>query len=128
MPRYFTVAEANALLPQLLPHVRRLMSAWRRLNDSQDAVLAILVRQPRDDLGGPPLSTAAADIIHAQTAIAAIQALGAELKDPATGLLDFPALRDGAEVYLCWRYNEPRVGFWHPVDTGFAGRRPLDEE
>jgi hypothetical protein len=128
MPRYFTVSEANALLPLLQPHVQQLVGAWRRLSVAQAEVVAILERQPRDDLGGPPLSTAAADIIRAQNAMVAIQAHGVELKDPATGLLDFPTLRDGVEVYLCWRYGEPRVGFWHPTETGFAGRQPLEEE
>ncbi|MBK9713597.1 MAG: DUF2203 domain-containing protein [Kouleothrix sp.] len=128
MPRYFTVAEANALLPLLRPHVKRLIAAWHRLNILQAEVLPILERQPGADMGGPPLSTAAAEIVSAQNAIVAIQAAGAELKDPATGLLDFLALRDGAEVYLCWRYGEPRVGFWHPIETGVAGRQPLDPE
>lgn len=128
MARYFTVAEANALLPVLLPHVERLMAAWRRLSAAQAAVIAVLERTPLADLGGPPLTQAAVDIIRAQNAMVAIQALGVDLKDPATGLLDFPALRNGVEVYLCWRYGEPRVGFWHLIETGFAGRQPIDEE
>jgi hypothetical protein len=128
MPHYFTVAEANALLPLLRPPVGRLIAAWHRLNDLHAEVLAVLERHPGADLGGPPLSTAAAEIIRAQNAIVAIQAYGAELKDPATGLLDFLAMREGVEVYLCWRYGEPRVGFWHPLETGIAGRQPLDEE
>src|SRR5512138_3776028 len=100
MPRYFTVAEANALLPLLRPHVRRLIASWRRLSEVQAEALALLERQPNGDLGGPPLSIAAAAIVRAQTAIVAIQAYGAELKDPATGLLDFPAMRAGSAVYL----------------------------
>jgi hypothetical protein len=128
MSHYFTVDEANALLPLLRPHVKRLIAAWHRLSALQAEVMAVLDRHPRADLGGPPLSTAAAEIIRAQNAIVAIQACGAELKDPATGLLDFLALRDGVEVYLCWRYGEPRVAFWHPIETGVAGRQPLDEE
>jgi hypothetical protein len=128
MARYFTVAEANALLPTLRPRVARLIAAWRRLSAVQEQVVAILESKPRADLGGPPLTQAASDIVRAQNAMVAIQALGVELKDPATGLLDFPALRDGVEVYLCWRYGEPRVGFWHPIETGIAGRQPLEEE
>jgi len=128
MARYFTVAEANALLPVLRPHIVRLIAAWRRLSAAQAQVAAILERKPRADLGGPPLSTAAADIVRVQTAMRAIQALGVEIKDPATGLIDFPTLRNGVEVYLCWRYGEPKVGFWHPIETGFAGRQPLEEE
>ncbi len=128
MPRYFTIAEANALLPVLRPQVERLMRAWRRLSAVHEQVVALLERKPRDDLGGPPLSLAAAELVRLQNAMVAIQALGVELKDPATGLLDFLALRDGVEVYLCWRYDEPRVRFWHPTETGFAGRQPLEDE
>jgi hypothetical protein len=128
MAHHFTVAEANALLPVLRPHIARLIAAWRRLTAAQAQVVAILERAPRADLGGPLLSAAANDIIRAQNAMVAIQALGVDLKDPATGLLDFPTLRNGVEVYLCWRYDEPRVGFWHPIETGFAGRQPLEEE
>ena len=128
MARYFTVAEANALLPALRPRVARLVAAWRRLSAVQEQVVAILERKPRADLGGPPLTQAADDIVSAQNAMVAIQALGVELKDPATGLIDFPALRDCVAIYLCWRYGEPRVAFWHPVDTGFAGRQPLEED
>jgi hypothetical protein len=128
MPHYFTVAEANTLLPLLRPHLKRLIAAWHRLNALQGEVLALLQRHPHADLGGPPLSFAAAEIIRAQNAIVAIQAYGAELKDPSTGLLDFLALRDGVEIYLCWRYDEPRVEYWHPLETGIAGRQPIDEE
>ena len=49
----------------------------------------------------------------------------AELKDPRSGLLDFPSLRDGRTVYLCWKLDEPTIGYWHPIETGFAGRQPL---
>jgi hypothetical protein len=112
----------------LRPRVAQLVDAWRRLSAAQEQVVAILERKPRADLGGPPLTAAAADILRAQNAMVAIQALGVDLKDPATGLLDFPTLRDGVEVYLCWRYGEPKVGFWHPIETGFAGRQPLEEE
>jgi hypothetical protein len=127
MPRYFTVAEANAMLPVLRPLVADLVTAWKRLSQQHAALVALLEAAPRDDRGGPLLSAAAADIIRAQNALFAIKGHGVELKDPATGLLDFPSLRDGVEVYLCWRHGEERVAFWHPIETGFAGRRPLDE-
>ena len=93
MSHYFTVAEANALLPLLRPHVRRLIVAWHRLRRLQPEVLALLRSHPGAELGGPPLSIATVEIIAAQNAIVAIQAVGAELKDPATGLLDFLARR-----------------------------------
>ena len=128
MARYFTVEEANALLPVLRAYVERLIGAWQRLSALQERVVGILERKPHVDLGGAPLSEAATAIIRAQDAMLAIQSYGVDLKDPATGLLDFPTLRNGVEVYLCWRYGEPRIGFWHSIESGFAGRQPLDEE
>ena len=61
-----------------------------------------------------------------QAAVAAIDAMGIVLKDPDAGLVDFLNRRpDGREVYLCWRYGEKEVGFWHELNAGFAGRKSL---
>jgi hypothetical protein len=54
-----------------------------------------------------------------------LRQIGCELKGVEQGLIDFPALREGRVVYLCWQYDEPEVAFWHEVDAGFAGRQPL---
>jgi hypothetical protein len=51
--------------------------------------------------------------------------MGIELKDPTTGLVDFPSLRDGRVVYLCWRLGESSIEYWHDLEAGFAGRQPL---
>ena len=59
--------------------------------------------------------------------IAELETLGVELKDPLSGLLDFRAKRGDQEVYLCWRIGEESVDFWHTLDGGFAGRRPMAE-
>ena len=56
-----------------------------------------------------------------------LRGFGCELKDPDKGLIDFPSLRDGQEIYLCWYLGEERIAFWHYLHTGFAGRQPLDE-
>ncbi len=55
-----------------------------------------------------------------------IAAFGCQLKDPAMGLIDFPALREGREILLCWRLGEEGIHWWHDTTTGFAGRQPLD--
>ena len=62
-----------------------------------------------------------------QAAVAQIDGQGVVLRDIPTGLVDFPALVAGRQVWLCWRLGEERVGWWHEVDTGFGGRRPLEE-
>ena len=68
------------------------------------------------------LEVLAAELVEC---IDGIQALGAQVKDLDTGLVDFPSLRDGQEVLLCWRVGEPEIAFWHHPEEGFAGRRPL---
>ena len=60
-----------------------------------------------------------------EEAYLSIVAMGGEIKDPDSGLVDFRTLRDGREVYLCWRYGEDRVRYWHELDGGFAGRQLL---
>ena len=59
--------------------------------------------------------------------VARIDALGLTLRDIEHGLVDFPALVSGRQIWLCWQRGEPAIGFWHGLDTGFAGRQPLDE-
>ena len=61
-----------------------------------------------------------------KAALDKIQATGCVVKDLDAGLLDFPAIVDNQEVYLCWRLGEERIRFWHRQDEGFAGRKPLD--
>jgi hypothetical protein len=57
-----------------------------------------------------------------------LQSLGCELKGLEQGLVDFPTLRQGRTVYLCWQYNEPEIAFWHELDAGFAGRQLLSDD
>ena len=66
-----------------------------------------------------------ADFEKVQKKAKAIQAMGIQVKDINTGLVDFLARRDGRDVLLCWKYDEPSVAHWHDLDSGFAGRRPL---
>lgn len=125
MARQFTIAEANALLPRLLPMVEQLMPAWERLRAARPRVEALSETRPALDLGGGLLGQAALDTITVQDAVSRLQRLGVVLRDPGEGLLDFPAERDGERIYLCWRYPEERVAFWHPVHAGYSARRPL---
>ena len=122
--RRFTLAEANALLPTLRPMLAELLAARRRIVQAQPELWPLLEKAAGN--GGSPLASAvAADFERIRRQVKAIQALGVELKDINSGLVDFPAERDGREVYLCWRYDEPSVAHWHDLDAGFAGRQPL---
>jgi hypothetical protein len=118
--RYFTPEEANALLPELSRRIREvtdrvqrarsLAEGTARVEGGESAVRAHLqqLQQDVDEL------------------VMAIQADGVHVKGTDPGLLDFPALRHGHEVYLCWREGEDRVEHWHPLHTGIAGRQSVD--
>jgi hypothetical protein len=121
--RIFDKAAADALLPRL----RELMA---RLQDvaSSDATVAgrrHLARAGQSN-GSPEAAAGAFEAATAiQSVLEEIEGLGVLLRDPNIGLFDFPAERSGRPVYLCWRLGEEAVGWWHPRDTGIAGREPL---
>ncbi len=133
--RYFTVAEANALVPALEVRFGKVMQLRGQLRTSYDAL---------DKAGEPPTAESLERrdgpedlrklrgrfraLLEALTEeLAAIEALGVAVKDLDIGLCDFLGVREGRDVWLCWQYGEKRVGFWHELDAGFGGRHPLDE-
>lgn len=122
--RYYTVAEANALLPTLRPLVAKLLAARQRILDAQPDLWPVLEKAAGNG-GSQQAAVVLADFEKLRHSVKAIEGLGLELKDINTGLLDFWSQRDGRDVYLCWRYNEPTVAHWHDMEAGFAGRQPL---
>ncbi|MHB8646149.1 MAG: DUF2203 family protein [Thermomicrobiales bacterium] len=126
--RLFTHAEATALLPMLRPRLRHLAAMKQRLDAVQQEFNAL-----RQQARANGHATRAQELEHElhtlmhdlNTEIAAIHALGVEVKDLAIGLVDFPSERDGRVVYLCWRMDEPAIVAWHELDGGYWGREPL---
>ncbi len=131
MPKLFTVEEANDLVPTLTVLLTELI-AKRELVQVRKRELAAMEVKARGDgresaVVVGELRQALEDVLAELNAgIDRIGELGCELKDLATGLVDFPAIRDGRPVYLCWRLGEKRIAFWHELESGFAGRRPLE--
>lgn len=129
--RYFTPAEANASLPQLTEQLSRLQQLVGRLQEAQDTI-----RRRAEESGLPldqAISSQEADVIstthdEAQAIVDGLTEAGIEVKDAASGLIDFPALRSGREVYLCWKLGEGAVEFWHPLHTGAAGRQWINPQ
>jgi hypothetical protein len=121
---YFTVAEANALLPQVKLVIGELLDARQRILDAQPDLWPVLEKAIGN--GG---SKKAGELLHdfrrVEESVRALNKMGCVLKDINTGLVDFPTIRNGREVLLCWRYDEPEIGFWHDPESGFAGRQPL---
>jgi hypothetical protein len=119
--RFFSAAEANELLPTVGPLLEELKDAHSLMEERQDDVTESIPTN-----GGGAVHREFLDAsTRAAKALSALQDLGLVVRDPSSGLVDFPALRDGTEVFLCWRLGEPAVAWFHPPETGFAGRQPL---
>jgi len=131
MARIFTVEEANAALVELRPIVEKMVEHRRDLVAAQTQQTELITRIAGNggDMQPSDLREVAASIQAEADAIATcaeqISAVGAQIKSLEEGLLDFPSIRDGEEVLLCWKLGEDEIGYWHGVDEGFAGRRPL---
>jgi len=125
--RYFTVAEANALLPDLSIRLLRLQAMLQRLREeyAEKEVELFQRAQTNGKLPTWEPSTIAPEI---HKAVDELHKMGVLLRDIEQGIVDFPHLRDGREVLLCWRLGEPRVEYYHELDTGFRERKPLWEE
>jgi hypothetical protein len=123
--RYFTVEEANALLPELEPLVAQLLERRARVStvarDLQD-----VLSDMRSNVGNYETSALTNEFAQIESLVERIQAHGCVVKSLESGLVDFLCDRDGRDVYLCWRYGEPRVSYYHDLHTGFNGRRPID--
>jgi hypothetical protein len=124
MPRYFTLQEASDVLENIRPLMEEIVAISKKIIASQPVIWPVIQRSAGNG-GNPTLSKLARDFDHLDDLLHRVQAAGALVKDLATGLLDFPALRDGQEVYLCWKVGEEQIGYWHEVEAGFAGRQPI---
>jgi hypothetical protein len=121
--RHYTVEQANAALPWVAERLEGIRDALAVLE--QPAQVDALAQLDSTGGGGYPGREAAAALLAVMRAATQLEALDIVLRDPRQGLVDFPSMRDGDEVYLCWRLDEERVGWWHEPEAGFAGRRPL---
>jgi hypothetical protein len=135
MSRHFTLEEAELVLPDVERalrdaifqkteyeaadgELRRTMDKIRMAGGSRVSPGPILALRARKDAATSALTAA----------VERVQQLGAEIKDLAIGLIDFPTLYKGREVLLCWKLGEDRIAFWHGTSEGFRGRKPIDDE
>ena len=123
--RHYTLEEATELLPRVAALVERIRAARNRLGD-REAREALSEAGPTNG-GGMPGRTVSQGFLELRDSILELREMEVVLRDIDRGLLDFPSLRDGREIYLCWQEGEEAIGFWHEPDAGFAGRRPLDD-
>jgi hypothetical protein len=122
--RHYTLEEAEALRGWVAERVREARDALDVLVTPESR--AALAALDADRGGGWPGVAVAAATLRLQRCVAELQGADIVVRDLARGLVDFPAIRDGAEVYLCWLVHEAEIGYWHELDAGFAGRRRLE--
>jgi len=124
--KLFTVEDANALLPTVRGIVRRVQRAYARVSASQEQARAAAEGAARGGggmRGGPAYVMALTELAEAS---GELEALGVQIKDYERGLIDFPTLREGRVVLLCWQMGEgDELEWWHDLEAGFAGRQPL---
>ena len=124
--KLFTLEEANSLLPSVRQIVTSIQRSHRRLGSFQNT--AKLAADAAENGGGGIQKGAqyAQLLIELSMATSQLESLGVQLKDYANGLIDFPSMRDGRVVLLCWKADEgDELEWWHDVEAGFAGRQPL---
>jgi hypothetical protein len=123
--KYFTVEEANALLPQITPMLKMLSEVYQAITVTAGEIEPYVAQRVGGNGGHPEGGKFILQLEQLSQGIARVQSFGCLIKDIGSGLIDFPSLRDGREVYLCFRLGEEKIEFWHDTDTGFAGRQPL---
>ena len=123
-PKLFTVEEANSLLPGLREILEEIWLHRDALREKAPHLEPIL-RAAGANGGGRVGSEYGVEAYNLYLAVERIRELGVVLKDLDVGLLDFPHEREGRVVFLCWHLPEERVGYWHEIEAGYAGRQPL---
>jgi hypothetical protein len=136
--QYFTIAEVERLIPTLeriFVHVLQLRAALRLQEQALERAGVRLSREllaeddPRESLEVRQAKGLFRGYYEALgDELERVKRLGGEVKDMDLGLVDFPGKRGDEEILLCWRLGEQRLGFWHTLEAGFAGRRPIDDQ
>jgi hypothetical protein len=124
--KLFTIAEANSLLPSVRPIVKSIQRSHRRLISFQTKAKHAAEGAETGGGGMPEGPRYARLLVELSLSAGQLENLGVQLKDYGQGLIDFPSMRDGRVVLLCWKADEgDQVEWWHDVEAGFAGRQPL---
>jgi len=123
----FTLHEANEMLPRIRPMLEDLRSEWARIRKFSPESKRLRDKAMFD--AGHPAGVEYVESVSRLTGlIGEIRSLGVLVKDLDKGLCDFPYMKEDRVVYLCWHMGEDSIGYWHEVESGFAGREPLAED
>jgi hypothetical protein len=126
MPHFFTLPQANETLKIIKPLMDEVQQIRQDILAHQPETWEAIKRSAGNG-GNPTLSKMVKTFDRLDDLLHRILATGVQVKDINTGLLDFSAMKDGREVYLCWKYGEDQIEYWHEVEAGFAGRQPIEE-
>ena len=125
MPKFFTLQQANETLEIIRPLMGEIQAIRQRILDKQPETWDAIEKSVGNG-GNRTLSHMVQDFERLDVLVHSVLDTGVQIKDINIGLLDFSALKDGREVYLCWKYGEGEIAYWHEVDAGYAGRQPID--
>jgi hypothetical protein len=135
MPKRFNLAQAQSLLPEVERLLRDALAAKSAFDDVEKSIQSFSERVML--MGGIAVdreqvlerrSLRDSSATRLRNAIEQVQELGCVIKDLDIGLVDFPTMYRGVEVYLCWKLGEPDIAFWHGLDEGFRGRKAIDQD
>jgi hypothetical protein len=121
--RHYTLEQANAAIGWVRERIERMRTAREQLGD-EEARAALTEAAPGNGGGSPGVKVSEA-FLSLRSALVELQEMEVVLRDLEQGLIDFPALRDGREIYLCLEDGEDEIEFWHDVEAGYGGRQPL---
>lgn len=124
--RLFTLGEATRLLPRIRTILEGVSVEWRRVRELNPEIQKVRDKAPND--GFTPYGVEYVESVsHLMFQLHQIKEMGVILKDADKGLCDFPYMRNGRVVYLCWHLGEDSIAYWHDIEAGFGGREPLDD-
>jgi len=124
--RLFTLEEASQVIPRLRTLLIQASEEWRKMRELNPEIQKVRDKVPLD--GFSPVGVQYIECVsHLMYVLNQVKEMGVHIKDVDKGLVDFPYMRNGKVVYLCWHLGEDSIGYWHDIEAGFAGREPLDE-
>jgi len=124
MSQYFTLQQANEVLNIIRPLMDEVQAIREKIISTQPEAWNAIEKSVGNG-GSRALSQIVQDFEKLDLLVHQILDTGVLIKDVNIGLLDFPAFKDGREVYLCWQYGEGEIAFWHEIEAGYAGRQPI---
>ncbi|MBO8170480.1 MAG: DUF2203 domain-containing protein [Bacillaceae bacterium] len=129
MKKYFTVEEANQALPLIEEELKKLQPLKKKI-DQKYYQLSLLKKSNHPSVNEQQIFSLEAELdfllMESQLYLDNIKKMGGQVRDIETGLIDFPSVKNGEEIFLCWKMGEEKVTYWHGVSEGFAGRKKIE--